>query len=283
MFRPVKGVAETRIHPTTMKIHHLNAGILQAAGSPAASCHCLLIELGERLVLVDTGIGLDDIRRPFERIGREAIEAAGFQFHEQLTLARQVERLGFKIDQVGDIVLTHGDPDHAGGLADFPHATVHLAVEEHSAIQRGGGRYSEAQFSHGPRWKPRAPSSDRWYGLESRSLDVAEGVDLRLIPLFGHTLGHCGVAVRNEKRWLLHVGDAYYLRVELATDLHPVSVLAAQRAEDDALRRASLASLRELARQHGAEVEMFGYHDFQEFRASPEPSRSSDGRPVAPA
>jgi glyoxylase-like metal-dependent hydrolase (beta-lactamase superfamily II) len=91
------------------------------------------------------------------------------------------------------------------------------------------------------------------------------GVDARLVPLFGHTHGHCGVAVRHGERWLLHVGDAYYLRAELSSDDHPVSALAAARADDDRLRRAHLAELRRLARDHGAEVELFGYHDFTEF------------------
>ncbi len=29
-----------------------------------------------------------------------------------------------------------------------------------------------------------------------------------LVPLFGHTRGHCGVAVRTEQGWLFHAGDA---------------------------------------------------------------------------
>jgi glyoxylase-like metal-dependent hydrolase (beta-lactamase superfamily II) len=29
-----------------------------------------------------------------------------------------------------------------------------------------------------------------------------------LVPLFGHTRGHCGVAVRTASGWLFHVGDA---------------------------------------------------------------------------
>ena len=73
------------------------------------------------------------------------------------------------------------------------------------------------------------------------------------------------MAVRHEDRWLLHVGDAYYLRAELAADDHPVSALATLRADDDALRRASLTQLRRLARDHSAEIEMVGYHDFTEF------------------
>jgi glyoxylase-like metal-dependent hydrolase (beta-lactamase superfamily II) len=91
--------------------------------------------------------------------------------------------------------------------------------------------------------------------------------EVLLVPLFGHTLGHCGVAVRQGSRWLLHVGDAYYLRAELGADEHPVSGLAAARADDDALRRATLAELRRLARDHAGEVEMVGYHDGSEFPA----------------
>jgi glyoxylase-like metal-dependent hydrolase (beta-lactamase superfamily II) len=89
--------------------------------------------------------------------------------------------------------------------------------------------------------------------------------EVLLIPLFGHTLGHCGVAIRQGSRWGLHVGDAYYLRVELVSDDHPVSALTAKRADDDALRRASLQELRRLARDHPSEIELFGYHDTAEF------------------
>lgn len=248
-----------------MKVHHLNCGILHAPPNPPASCHCVLLEYEGRLALVDTGIGLQDIARPLERIGQAALDAAGFQFHEVRTAARQVERLGWRIEDVTDIVLTHGDPDHAGGLADFPTAAVHLSVEERGRLESGHGRYSSAQFAHGPRWVAHAESGERWFGMEARRVALSGGGEVWLVPLFGHTLGHCGVAVRDGGRWLLHVGDAYYLRVELATDDHPVSGLAALRADDDHLRRASLAELRRLARAHSAEIDLCGYHDFSEF------------------
>jgi glyoxylase-like metal-dependent hydrolase (beta-lactamase superfamily II) len=91
------------------------------------------------------------------------------------------------------------------------------------------------------------------------------GAEVLLVPLFGHTLGHCGVAIRQGDRWVLHAGDAYYLRVELDTDDHPVSALTAQRADDNSKRVASLEHLRRLARDHAAEIDLFGYHDFAEF------------------
>lgn len=248
-----------------MRVHHLNCGTLHVPPNPAASCHCLLLEQAGQLVLIDTGIGLADIAHPLERIGQPAIEAAGFQFHEHLTAARQIERLGLRVSDVTDIVLTHADPDHAGGLADFPHASVHVSAEEHERLGSGHGRYSAAQFAHHPRWVAHPPSTRMWCGTEARPLPVLAGTEAFLVPLFGHTSGHCGVAVPDGDRWLLHVGDAYYLRVELETDDHPVSALATMRADDDVARRASLEVLRRLAREHSFEIAMFGYHDFTEF------------------
>jgi glyoxylase-like metal-dependent hydrolase (beta-lactamase superfamily II) len=248
-----------------MNVHHLNCGILHAPPNPPAACHCLLLEHEGRLVLVDAGIGLQDIARPLERVGQPAIDAAGFQFHERLTAVRQIERLGYQAGDVTDIVLTHGDPDHAGGLADFPAAAVHVSAEEHARIGAGHPRYSAAQFDHRPRWVPQQPSATPWFGAAARPMLRLGQIEVLLVPLFGHTLGHCGVALGHGSRWLLHVGDAYYLRAELTTDDHPVSALAAQRADNDALRRESLALLRRIAQHHSAEVELFGYHDFTEF------------------
>ncbi|MGL6096326.1 MAG: MBL fold metallo-hydrolase, partial [Fimbriiglobus sp.] len=172
-----------------MMVHHLNCGVLHAPPGPRASCHCWLVEADGRLALIDTGIGLRDIADPLDRVGAAAVAAAGFQFHEHLTAARQVERLGFRTEDVADIVLTHGDPDHAGGLADFPTAAVHVSVEELAQLGTGNGRYSPAQFAHDPRWVPHPPSAARWFGIECRPLPLAVRAEAVLVPLFGHTLG----------------------------------------------------------------------------------------------
>jgi glyoxylase-like metal-dependent hydrolase (beta-lactamase superfamily II) len=248
-----------------MTIHHLNCGILHAPPNPAAACHCLLIENSNGLILIDTGIGLRDVADPIGRIGKFAIEAAGFQFDEQTTAIRQIEKQGFRAADVRHIILTHGDPDHVGGLADFPQASVHLSQEEHESLIRGNGRYSPAQIAHGPNFVAHSHSDGNWFGIAARPLGFEGAAQCLLIPLFGHTRGHCGVAVKTADKWLLHVGDAYYLRAELTSENHPVSALAAARADDNDLRLESLGILRRLAIEHPHEVEMCGYHDFTEF------------------
>jgi len=248
-------------------INHINCGTLLVPTYPTVVCHCLLLEDDGRLALIDTGIGLEDVRHPRERLGQSLIDMAGFQLHESDTAVRRIEALGLRSEDVQHIVLTHGDPDHAGGLADFPKALVHLSQEEQAHIASGSERYVAAQFAHGPVWKTYGPSPRQWFGMEARSVDIGFSSEVLLIPLFGHTLGHCGVAVQQGNKWLLHGGDAYYLRVELSEDDHPVSAVAAQRADDDAARRASLAQLRCLVRDHSNDVDVIGYHDLTELPA----------------
>lgn len=256
-----------------MKIHHLNCGWLHAPPNPPACCHCLLLESAQGLVLVDTGIGLEDVQRPLERIGRPLIDLAGFQFNEAHTAVRQIDGLGLDPARVTDIVLTHADPDHTGGLADFPSARVHLSFEEHASLTTGVPptpfpRYLPQHFDHRPHWHTYSASVERWFDLEARRVGLHQpDCEVYLVPLLGHTWGHCGVAVRDGGRWLLHVGDAYYLRAELGDEAHPVSALARHNAVDDALRVACLEQIRRLCREHAGQLDMVGYHDVAELPA----------------
>nr|WP_093621746.1 MBL fold metallo-hydrolase [Actinoplanes philippinensis] len=123
-----------------MRVHHLNCGTMRPALTPGGLvCHVLLVETGDGLLLVDSGFGLRDAADPARRIGgarhliRPVLDASE-------TASRQVRRLGHDPAAVRDIVLTHGDADHTGGLADFPHARVHLTAAESDAVQRTGPR-----------------------------------------------------------------------------------------------------------------------------------------------
>lgn len=254
------------VQAAMLELHHLNAGTLKVPGYPTVVCHCLLLREGGEAVLVDTGIGLLDVRDPAGRLGQGLIDAAGFQFREHDTAVMRLKALGIAPEQVRHIVLTHADPDHAGGLADFPGAAVHVSGEELESLREGHARYVSRQFDHHPRWRPYAADARPrdWFGLPARRLNLPLKSEVLLVPLFGHTRGHCGVAIARGERWFLHAGDAYYLRAELTETGHPVSAMAAARADNDALRLASLSHLRRLAMRHADEVEMCGYHDLTE-------------------
>jgi glyoxylase-like metal-dependent hydrolase (beta-lactamase superfamily II) len=181
------------------KIHHVNFGTMQAIPvdpNSITACHCLVLEDVNGLVLVDTGLGLIEMQHPKERFGESLLNTWGFTIDEGLTAIRQLQNRGYDPADVKHIIITHLDVDHAGGLRDFPHATVHLAAEELANLDARNPRYLYNQFDHGPKWQTHGKSSERWFGLEARDLGLGLSSAAKLIPLFGHSRGHCGVAIQ---------------------------------------------------------------------------------------
>jgi len=229
-------------------------------------CHCLLVEGARGLTLIDTGYGLGQIARA-KQIPRPLRTLARPRLVEEEAALRRIERLGFHGDDVRDVVVTHLDPDHAGGLPDFPRARVHVLADELDAARarpswREQARYWPTLWLHDPEWVPHAPTGERWNGFASvRPLD---GDEILMLPLPGHTRGHAAIAVRIGGRWLVHAGDAYFFRDEMAKHPRcPIGLAAFQRliAWDNRARVENQARLRQLAREHGGEVDLFCAHD----------------------
>lgn len=252
-----------------MKIHHINLGAMGALPNdpnPKTICHCLLLEDDNGLTMIDTGLGLAEMQYPLELLGQKLMDVWHFEIDPNLSALRQLEAKGIKTQDVKRIIMTHLDVDHAGGLVDFPHAEVHLSVEEYQHWQ--SPRFVANQFAHQPNWKPHGAveNEEQWFGLDSRKLALGLGVDLRLIPLFGHTFGHCGVAIHDGNKWLLHAGDTYYRRIEVSSANNPLDPIAAHSADDNTLRLQSLQKVRDLLANHGDEVDFFSTHDITEFK-----------------
>ena len=58
------------------------------------TCHCLLVETGDSLVLLDTGFGLRDVADPKGRLSRFFLTLVSPGFREEMTAVRQIQRLG---------------------------------------------------------------------------------------------------------------------------------------------------------------------------------------------
>lgn len=261
-------------------IYHLNCGILQRNGGPEAWCHCILIEDNNELILVDTGIGLQDVLHPEERIGRNLIEMAGFQFHSELTALKQIEKLGFDASQVKHCIITHLDPDHIGGLADFPKSRVHVSSQEYESFMEGIPRYLPVQLAHEPELKLYSRFDYKWFGFNTARIEIPGHTQIVLVPLPGHTLGHCGIAILEGHHWLFYVGDAYGLRVELSDANHPASEIARINAMNDQMRIETLERLKKLTTEFPAQIRMFGYHDPSEFSLFEKKQFEKDGGPA---
>ncbi|MBM3667920.1 MAG: MBL fold metallo-hydrolase [Actinobacteria bacterium] len=261
------------------RVHHLNCGTMCPRGARMLAgeggwlaeahlvAHCLLIESGGSLTLVDTGFGLGDatdpgrLGQPFRALVRPRCDAAE-------TASRQIEALGLDPADVRDIVVTHLDLDHAGGLGDFPQARVHaFAPELEAALHpslRERARYVPAHWAHEPEWVRHTVEGDDWFGFESVRLLPDLDAEVALVPLLGHSAGHSGVAVGGGDGWLLHCGDAFFHRGQVATPPScPPGLRAFQalNAHDGKARGANTERLRRLAAEHGGEVRLICSHD----------------------
>ncbi|MCA9621504.1 MAG: MBL fold metallo-hydrolase [Myxococcales bacterium] len=264
-------------------IHHLNCctmrprpeRLIHGEGSWLARgrmiAHVLLIETAEGLVAVDSGIGLEDCAHAKARLGATFVHVVGPTLDPEETLARQIEHLGFARRDLRHIVLTHLDVDHAGGISDFPDAQIHVYRAEHNAAMAPRGmereRYRPAHWAHGPRWALHDVDGERFDGFEA-AVAIVEP-EVILLPLTGHSRGHAAVAVATDEGWLIHAGDAYFDKEEMAPEPRCAPGLALfQRivAVDDARRRKNQQRLREL-KQRQPEIRIFSAHDQDELRA----------------
>ncbi|GLY51937.1 MBL fold metallo-hydrolase [Lentzea sp. NBRC 102530] len=250
-----------------MKVHHLNCATFRpplVAGGLVA--HCLLIESDQGLVLVDTGFGMNEVTNPKGTIDPMSRTLLRPVLDITETAISQVEKRGYTADDVRHVLVTHLDLDHAGGLRDFPKATVHvLDAELEAAVGAKGtkekARYPKAQRD-GVNFRTHKAEGESWNGFEA--VKDVDGLpdDILMVPLIGHTRGHTGIAVKGDDGWLLHAGDAYFYRGEVETPPSNIFALKLTARQTETIREQRLSNverLREL--KASGEVEVFCAHD----------------------
>ena len=172
------------------------------------------------IILIDASLSAAELANP-RRLGGLA-RVLRFRADPERAVEARLRARAIDPRRVTDIVLTHLDLDHAGGLADFPEARVHVHPTELAAARRRRTfgerlRYRPEQFGEARFAEVAEEPSEVAPGVEGIALDLPApfgGDAVALVPLFGHTRGHCGVLVTGADPPLLHVGDAYYARTE---------------------------------------------------------------------
>lgn len=195
-----------------MTIHLLNCFTCNAhwPSQLKTGMACLLIETDQGLMLLDTGLGLEDYANPtwMTQIFR-LITVMPFDPNE--AAVNRIRQLGYRPDEVKHILLTHMHFDHISGLPDFPHARVHVHRREYAAFS--GGPKSWIDLAYIPRYTAHQPEFSLYENVDSKWFDfdairLPFSPEMYFIPLFGHSRGHCGVAIKTAGGWLFHAGDA---------------------------------------------------------------------------
>lgn len=162
-----------------------------------------LVNTGRELILFDTGNGADGfVPRPY----------GGW-------LARMLEPAGFTPEQIDVVVLTHGHPDHIGGVMErgaplFPNARYVMGDVEYdfwSAEDRLAAPEESNEYKSAVLFRANvAPLAERM-SFVAPDGEVAPGI--RAIQAYGHTPGHLAFHLESQGRRLLLWGDCAHHEV----------------------------------------------------------------------
>ena len=203
---------------------------------------CLILKIGKKCVLIDTGA---DGLAP----------TTG-------NLFKQLEAESISRDQINTVVLTHAHPDHIGGMLDqsgkpaFPNAEYVMSRTEWDFWTSRPSLSESSLNSHmkemliGSAEKNLLPLKDRMRWLDGEK-EITPGV--HAFPAPGHTPGHIGLVISSSKTQFLHIADAV---------LHPMHLkYPAWRSMFDLdLDGAARTRQRLLDRAAADQVQLLAYH-----------------------
>lgn len=206
-----------------------------------------VIRSDDRVVLVDTGFPKRYLDDPVGTGRAESLDDFGHLV--SLTAdnlpAAQLALAGIGQADVTDLLITHGDIDHVGGIADFPKATLIVGRAE---LEDGRPRYyGSARLVDWPLGQA--------YRVVDGDEELFAGVEILSTP--GHSPGHLSLLVRLSATGpILLAGDAISRPAELESG-HNGGASDQQRARESAER------LLEIARREDALL-VFG-HDLEQW------------------
>lgn len=126
----------------------------------------------------------------------------------------QVEKLGYRLEDIKTVFMTHTHDDHAGGLRNLPNAKVILSKED---WEKGTSIYPYSYDLIKDNMDLFTYNSGEYKSF-SNSLDYFGDGSVILLPTPGHSPGHTSVLVKADEYDLLFMGDTPYTLNHMSID-----------------------------------------------------------------
>lgn len=198
------------------------------------SVNAFLLEIGDKLALVDTGAG----------------QLFGPGLGDKLL--KSLQAAGVKPEQITDVLLTHVHSDHMGGLTRdgqmvFPNATVHVGkpdvdffLDPQNAVQ---ANYDQHYFDQAEKILEPYVKAGKIDAFD-KTTEVLPGLTASLHP--GHTPGSAFFTLESEGQALTFVGDIVHVA---AVQLPDPSVTIAYDVNPEEARKVRSEAFAEFAEQ----------------------------------
>jgi glyoxylase-like metal-dependent hydrolase (beta-lactamase superfamily II) len=185
--------------------------------------NALVVNTGDKLVLIDTGMGF---RKPYG-------PRTGY-------LLANLQAAGIDPQSIDVVALSHAHPDHVWGLAGedgkphFPNAQIHISQTDLD-YWTDEAKLSDPALGHyiGPIRDALLPFRDRMIFLKD-GREVVPGLQALSTP--GHTVGHTSFVISSQNSSIVYTGDLGHQpllqtenpRAEFARDTDPKQGVASR-------------------------------------------------------
>lgn len=163
---------------------------------------CMLVDNGERIVLIDTGLGNKQSSDFFDH----------FHLFGNDTLVKSIEKAGYSPEQVTDVILTHLHFDHVGGAVKWAEDNkTPVPVFKNATYYCSKAQY-ESALNPNPREKASYFKENFVPLFENGQLEFinndgnfCEGIDVEI--KYGHTNGQIIPIIDYKGKKLVYVAD----------------------------------------------------------------------------
>lgn len=149
-----------------------------------------LIDTGTEVILVDTGFP-NEMPSPEKKEGQMI-----YPGEKVATFSEALKKLGYELEDVDKVILTHKHPDHSGELRAFTKAKIYVSAIEADAMKLSGDNIEKVAFTQGA-----------YHNFEQSHM-IAKGI--YMLPAYGHTKGNSIAIVEDGDLFYMIHGDVTY-------------------------------------------------------------------------
>jgi glyoxylase-like metal-dependent hydrolase (beta-lactamase superfamily II) len=172
----------------------------RALPEPLTFCrNILLVDTGDKRVLIDSGMGQSDPNDPGHLLDR-------------------LQEENITPESIDTVVISHYHQDHIGGLLDqagnptFPNARLVVPAQEH-AYWMSEDILADIDPPDAARLRQTFAAYAERLTLMDDTTDIEPGI--HYVPALGHSPGHRAVQIESGEARLLHIVDAIHMPIQL--------------------------------------------------------------------